>query len=83
MSKITFRKYIDIAEQMCTSNNYSLDIKEYDVEEVKLIAILCQNDALFNFFSTVKDMDVLELEAIVELVDAQKKLQRAKAKLIC
>lgn len=83
MSKITFRKYVDIAEKMRNSNDYLLDIRNYDVEEVKLIAILCQNDALFNFFSTARDMDVLELEAIAELVDAQKKMQKAKAKLIC
>lgn len=82
MDKITLEKYVTVAEQMRKSENYMLDIRKYDALEVSIIATLCQNDNIFHFFNSVKDMDIRKLKAILDLLDAQEKMQRVK-EILC
>ena len=79
MSKITFEKYVAVAELMRQNQEFVLDISKYDVEEVTVITILCKNDAVFDFFNSVKDMDIRKLKAIMELLDAEEKLNKVNA----
>lgn len=79
MGKITMERYVAIAEEMRKSKNYLLDISRYNETEVATITVLAQNDAIFNFFNSVKDMDVRKIKAITEFLDAQEKMQIARA----
>lgn len=80
MSKITMTKYVNVAEKMRNSNNYLLDISNYSAEETAMITVLVQNDAIFNFFNSVKHIDVRKIKAVVEFLDAKENLQASSVK---
>lgn len=76
--KVTLRKYFDIAEQIRASGNYTLDIREYEPRELLAISTLVQSDAIFEFVSTVKDMDVCELYATMKFLEAEEKMYKSR-----
>ena len=76
--KITLEKYFVIAERMRTSGNFMLDISKYEPKELEIIGNLVQSDAIFRFVKETKDIDVRKLKAIMEYLDAEEKMIKAR-----
>lgn len=77
--KITLEKYFAVAESMRASGNFMLDISKYEPKEILIIANLVHSDAIFQFVSETKNIDVRKLKAIMEYLDAEEKMQTARA----
>lgn len=77
MSRITPERFIVVAGQMRKSKNFLLDISKYNEAEVAMITVLVQNDAIFNFFNSVRNMDLRKIKAIMEFLDAKEKMNTA------
>lgn len=66
----TFEKCVNIATGMRSTNSTMLDIKDLTAIEVPCIVILVNNDKLYEFFNSVKDMDIKKLLVSVKYLEA-------------
>ena len=79
--KITMEKYFEVAQKMRISENFLLDIRQYEPGEVAIITSLAKNDFTYNFVKETKDVDVRMLLAIIKYLDAEKELIAAQMSL--
>ena len=56
--KKTPKKIVEIATYMRNTGNFSLDIRYLTVNEIGLIKAMISNDAVFESFVMLQDMDV-------------------------
>ncbi len=69
----TFRKYVEVARGMRLIGSMALDIKNLNETEAYIVTALVKNDAIFNFFDEVKDIDVRKIYAVCKVCEWQEK----------
>ena len=73
----TFSKYVSIVKRMKETGDFTLDILQFDCDEISFIKAMVEREPIYNFCEEFCDIDVRELKAMMDYLDYQEKAEKA------